>query len=139
MLDIDRFKQFNDRLGHLGGDAVLVATAATLRRSLRDEDYLCRWGGDEFCAMLPRARSEQAQVAVKRILKMFEELDFSIEGRPIRIEISVGMVTDEGTAKSFGSLVRQADKAMYRAKQADQNGYAFALDIHTELVEFRTC
>jgi diguanylate cyclase (GGDEF)-like protein len=128
LLDIDRFKQVNDKYGHAAGDAVLKTVSATLRRTLRDEDFLCRWGGDEFCALLPRAKREQAQTAAARVLQAFEELSFTFEGKAIKITISMGIMTEENRAKDFSSLVAQADAALYRAKKSGRRRFVFALD-----------
>lgn len=127
MIDIDHFKQFNDEFGHVAGDAALVIVASTLRRSLRDEDFLCRWGGDEFCALLPRANSEQAEIAAKRILLGCEELHLLFEGRRIEIRVSAGAAIKTETVKDLSSLVERADMAMYRAKRG-QTGFALAPD-----------
>jgi diguanylate cyclase (GGDEF)-like protein len=132
IFDIDHFKQVNDRHGHTAGDVVLSAVAATLRRNLRDEDFVCRWGGDEFCALLPRARREQAQKVAERILQAIEELDISFEERTIKVAVSIGVVTDEGQAKDVSELVGRADVALYRAKAAGRKRIAFAVDLDPE-------
>jgi diguanylate cyclase (GGDEF)-like protein len=118
LCDIDRFKQVNDKYGHKAGDEVLCAATAALRESLRDEDFLCRWGGDEFCALLPRARFEQAHAVADRVTEAFAELEVIIEGKPIKLAISIGAVTYEGGGQDFSSLVDEADEAMYEAKKA---------------------
>jgi len=128
MIDLDRFKEVNDRCGHLAGDALLQAVAANLRNSLRDEDFLCRWGGDEFCALLPRARREQAEEAAKRVLRAFESFDFPHAGESIRITVSIGVASDESRSKSLPALVSRADKALYQAKGAGRNRLAFAAE-----------
>lgn len=122
MFDVDHFKKVNDQYGHATGDAVLKATATTLRRSLRDEDFLCRWGGDEFCALLPRAKSEQARSVADRVIQGFSEADFPVEGKSIKIAVSVGAASYDGKGKDFSSIVKEADSAMYRTKQAGRNG-----------------
>jgi diguanylate cyclase (GGDEF)-like protein len=126
VFDIDHLKEINDAHGHAAGDAVLVAAAAAMRRSLRDEDFLCRWGGDEFCALLPRAGREQAQVVMERVQKSFADLGFKYEDEAIPITVSTGMAADEGHAQEFSSLLRLADTALYRAKQAGRNRFVIA-------------
>jgi diguanylate cyclase (GGDEF)-like protein len=126
MFDLDQFKQINDRYGHAAGDAVLNTVVATLRNCLRDEDFLCRWGGDEFFALLPRAKREQAQNVAERVLTSFEALNFSIEEQPIEIAVSIGIVTHEGSSKDIASLVLLADAALYQAKEAGRKRFAFA-------------
>jgi diguanylate cyclase (GGDEF)-like protein len=128
MFDIDHLKQVNDQYGHAAGDALLKAAAATLRHTLRDEDFLCRWGGDEFCALLPRASREQAQNAAERVIQAFEELDFSYRGTAIPASVSIGIATDESHPDDFSSFFERADAALYRAKEEGRNNFAFALD-----------
>ena len=128
LFDIDHFKQVNDQYGHAAGDALLKAAAAALRRTLRDEDFLCRWGGDEFCALIPRAGREQAENVAGRVLQAFKELDFSFKGITVQASVSIGIVTDESHKENFSSLFDRADAALYRAKEEGRNNFAFASD-----------
>lgn len=128
VFDIDRLKHINDTYGHHAGDAVLLVAARTLRAGLRDEDFLCRWGGDEFCALLPRADRDQAQTAIKRIHQAFVDLDFKYEGTSIEVTISTGIVTDNKQTREVSTLLKQADAALYRAKEAGRNRFAVAAD-----------
>jgi len=131
VFDVDHLKGVNDARGHAAGDAVLVAAAAVMRSSLRDEDFLCRWGGDEFCALLPHTERDQAQVVIERIHKNFEELKFEFEGQGIEISVSTGMAADESHAKEFASLLKMADGALYRAKQSGRNRFSIAAEEST--------
>ena len=126
VFDVDHLKEINDAKGHAAGDAVLVAAAVVMRSSLRDEDFLCRWGGDEFCALLPHTEREQAQGVMERVHRNFEELNFEFEGQVIEISVSTGMAADESHAREFSSLLKMADSALYRAKQAGRNRFAIA-------------
>lgn len=126
MIDLDQFKQVNDRYGHTAGDEVLIRVASTLRDSLRDEDFLCRWGGDEFLALLPRARRVQAQNVAERILESFDAMDFSLDGDPIDIAVSIGIVTNETGIRDLASLIAIADSALYEAKNTGRRRFAFA-------------
>lgn len=126
MIDLDQFKQVNDRYGHTAGDEVLIAVAATLRESLRDEDFLCRWGGDEFLALLPRAHGEQARQVAERILQSFSTLNFALGEDPIDIAVSIGIVANENGAKDLSALIAQADTALYQAKKTGRRRFAFA-------------
>jgi len=128
LFDIDDFKLVNDRHGHTAGDAVLKAAAATLRRNLRDEDFLCRWGGDEFCALLPRARREQAQEVAERVLCDFESLDFAQDKIAIKVTVSIGIVTGASPSDNFASLFDQADSALFRAKESGRKKFVFATE-----------
>jgi diguanylate cyclase (GGDEF)-like protein len=126
VFDIDHLKEINDTHGHAAGDAVIVAAAATLRGSLRGEDYLCRWGGDEFCALLPRASHEHAQNVTERAYECLENLEFHHEGAAIKVSVSTGIVTNEGRSKDLSALLKLADEAMYRAKQEGRNRFVLA-------------
>lgn len=126
LFDIDYFKQVNDHYGHATGDAVIVAVARTLRGCLRDEDFLGRWGGDEFLALLPRARREQAQNVAERVLQSFEEFSFPLDGKSIQVAVSIGIVTNEGGAKDIPALIKLADGALYQAKASGRKQFAFA-------------
>ena len=118
IVDVNHFIRFNDELGHLAGDAALVAVAASLRSSLRTEDFLCRWGGDEFCALLPRSGITEAQAAAQRTTENVSQLKFFAEDKPVKIEISVGTATGGNNAEDLAFLMKQADDAMYLDKQA---------------------
>jgi diguanylate cyclase (GGDEF)-like protein len=133
VVDIDHFKKVNDEHGHSAGDALLKAVADALRRSLRDEDYLCRWGGDEFCALLPRADWDDARSVGERVLKTFRQLNFSFDGKAMDISVSIGITCDEDHAKDLPALLELADTALYRAKEAGRDGLAFALRNNPEL------
>jgi len=128
MIDIDHFKQINDQHGHVAGDVALRAAATTLRSSMRDEDFLCRWGGDEFCALLPRARLEHATVVAERILEAFRDFNFHLEKGPIEIALSIGITTYNSSAKDLTELVDRADAALYEAKNTGRNRWAIAPD-----------
>jgi diguanylate cyclase (GGDEF)-like protein len=126
MFDIDRFKPVNDKYGHAAGDAVLAAASATLRSCLRDEDYLCRWGGDEFCALLPRADSEQAKNVAERVLRSLDEARFTHEGKSIEVAVSIGIATSTGDTQPLASLIERADSALYLAKRTGRKRFALA-------------
>jgi diguanylate cyclase (GGDEF)-like protein len=126
VIDIDHFKQVNDLHGHSAGDALLKAVADGLRSSLREEDFLCRWGGDEFCALLPRASRDQAQHVAERALRSIGGITLSNLGAEIGVEVSIGIVTDEEHVKTLTALVDLADHALYRAKLEGRNRIALA-------------
>jgi diguanylate cyclase (GGDEF)-like protein len=126
VFDLDHFKAVNDKHGHSAGDALLKTVANALRSSLRNEDLLCCWGGDEFCALLPRANRDQARIVAERILRSIGGLTFSHQGKEISIEISIGIMSEEDHLRSLASLVDLADAALYRAKQEGRKRLAFA-------------
>jgi diguanylate cyclase (GGDEF)-like protein len=129
IFDMDRFKEVNDTLGHAAGDAVLIQAAAAIRQSLREEDYLCRWGGDEFCALMPRAGWEQAENAGERVKRSFEETRFEIEGRVFNLAVSIGIASDEPPSKDLAALIRQADADLYRDKKGKRSENAVAAPV----------
>jgi diguanylate cyclase (GGDEF)-like protein len=126
ILDLDHFKEVNDRYGHSAGDALLRAAATTLRLSLRDEDFLCRWGGDEFCALLPRASRSQAEIAARRVLEAFQDFRFEHEGHRIEVSVSIGITSESSGSVTLSQLFLAADNALYLVKSGGRNAFAFA-------------
>jgi diguanylate cyclase (GGDEF)-like protein len=116
MMDLDTFKEVNDRHGHNIGDLFLRHSADAIRQSLRGSDIACRWGGDEFCVLLPQTEVEAARATAERIRKGIEALSPTLIG--IRATASVGVATYptdfDGTVED---LVKRADQALYRAKR----------------------
>ncbi|MBN1239905.1 MAG: GGDEF domain-containing protein [Gammaproteobacteria bacterium] len=118
MVDIDNFKRFNDHYGHIAGDRVLAAAAATLREYLRPTDLIARFGGDEFAILLPATRPEDAERTARRIRE--ELIQRSPASLPAPVTISVG-ITDARDGDSVEAMVHRADAAMYRAKDAGRD------------------
>ncbi len=123
MLDIDGFKQFNDRLGHGAGDALLREFSHMMRSHLRKSDILCRYGGDEFVVIMPDSSIHDTQERVDRMRVLLKGLPkiHSTEKIPNIISLSAGMafMPEHGTTAS--ELLRAADKAMYRAKKSGRD------------------
>jgi diguanylate cyclase (GGDEF)-like protein len=126
MIDVDDFKRVNDSHGHATGDRVLKSVAVALRGTLRDEDYVGRWGGDEFCALLPGATCEEAKRVAGRILKSCETHTFMRDQESISLSLSIGVATIDISVGSFDRLMAIADAALYRAKEAGKGRYAVA-------------
>ncbi len=117
LLDLDHFKDVNDSLGHAAGDELLRRVAARLSTSLSDEDILARLGGDEFAVLLPRVgagRAVQAAVALIRAL----EQPVVVDGVHVQTDASIGIALGPEHGSDLGTLLRHADIAMYRAKNA---------------------
>jgi diguanylate cyclase (GGDEF)-like protein len=118
MLDLDEFKQINDRHGHLAGDRYLRSVGPALRTSLRLADLACRYGGDEFCILLPETDSAGARIIAERIRAAVGSLVVDADGAPVRTTASIGLAVhplhDGGDLKA---LLRAADQALYRAKR----------------------
>ena len=125
LVDIDHFQRFNEEYGNAIGDFILRAAGDALLRSLRDEDYLCRWSGDQFCALLPGISRAQAERTVERALAAIGGLDIAVEGKPVRVEASIGVVTRENSALEFPLLVKLADVALHRARENGQDRSVF--------------
>ncbi len=118
LLDIDRFKDVNDTLGHPRGDALLVEVAARLRRTIRDADTVARLGGDEFAILLPVVESvAAAETFATRVRAVFEE-PFDLEGMLLHVDTSVGLAVLPEHADDVTALMARADIAMYTAKAA---------------------
>ena len=126
MVDVDRFKGINDAYGHEVGDFILRSVAMALRRGLRTEDYLGRWGGDEFCVLLPGTTREQAEVVAERVMTIFQTLEIEVQEKPIGLSISLGAASVDHSVGGFEVLLRMADQALYRAKAKGRRGYVFA-------------
>ncbi len=123
ILDLDRFKEVNDSMGHHCGDVVLELVAARMRRSLRSADLLARLGGDEFAVVVPVEDADDACRVALRILQVFKE-SFEVEGRSIGLSASVGIALYPEHGTTVESLLRFGDIAMYAAKRAGGGRYA---------------
>ncbi|MGZ8650122.1 MAG: putative bifunctional diguanylate cyclase/phosphodiesterase, partial [Solirubrobacteraceae bacterium] len=121
IIDIDRFKELNDALGHHAGDAVLAQIGPRLRTILRPDDVLARLGGDEFAVLLPRARS--AEEIGRRIARTLEDR-FPVDGIDVQVAASVGIALFPEHGEDADTLLRRADVAMYQAKTS-RSGHAF--------------
>ena len=125
-MDLDGFKQINDRHGHLYGDRLLMAIAQRLRGNKRQEDTLARVGGDEFILLLPHIANKNDVInSVTRILEAIEA-PFDIDGIEIKSTVSIGIAFYPDDAHDRASLIAAADKALYAAKHAGKNNYAWA-------------
>ncbi len=127
MLDVDNFKIFNDRFGHEAGDAVLVDLGALLRQSVRGEDAVSRYGGEEFIVLLPGADQDVALRRTESIRRKVELLTVDHHGQPLgRITISAGIAVYPLHAKDPNALLRAADQAMYASKRNGRNRTSLA-------------
>lgn len=122
IIDLDDFKQINDRYGHLCGDAVLSDTADVLRGYFRASDLIGRIGGDEFLVFLPDLKSEYAGKKATRLRQALEQI--AIESKSGLLACSVGSAAFPQDAKDFFGLYRCADRALYSVKRDGKNGYA---------------
>ena len=124
MLDIDHFKDVNDRFGHLTGDYVLKELAAALRKRIRKEELFARYGGEEFVVVLPESGREVAVTFAEIVRKMVEEHTFEFEGHPLSITVSVGVGLIAPDITTVDELIKKADDKLYEAKRAGRNRVA---------------
>jgi diguanylate cyclase (GGDEF)-like protein len=126
LLDVDEFKQVNDRYGHPAGDRVLGQIARRLRQSFRDTDLVCRWGGEEFAVLLP----ELAQGTPEEVLAILERARHAVGGRPITlgpglaspmVSVSGGLALYPTDGRDAAELLRRADASLYAAKRAGRD------------------
>ena len=124
MVDIDHFKQINDRLGHLAGDACLKAIAGLLSAGARKVDLVARFGGEEFVVLLPETAAEGALLAGERMRARIQAEPVSIReaAAPLAVTVSIGAATAHSAVTvTFEELLGLADAAMYRAKRDGRN------------------
>ena len=120
MLDIDHFKTINDTYGHLTGDSVLRGLSSILQKRLRPNDKLGRYGGEEFCAILPETSLQSAVKIAEELRVMVASHSFNAEGKEIRVTVSIGaacLLPDMG----MEHLYKGADEKLYQAKRTGRN------------------
>ncbi|BAU23361.1 diguanylate cyclase [Caldimicrobium thiodismutans] len=127
MIDLDKFKWYNDHLGHKAGDKVLIVVGDVICHSTRLKvDKVCRYGGDEFVVILPYTDWKQSLKVIERIFKKWRRLPFE----PVTLSIGVAELIDRGSLEaSVSDLINRADSAMYKAKKREGN--TFVVDEET--------
>jgi diguanylate cyclase (GGDEF)-like protein len=127
VIDIDHFKQINDRYGHDAGDLVLIGVANALKANVRGAQFVGRQGGEEFVALFESANVEDARVAAERLRAAVSEATYSLgeahasSESPISATVSIGVATLTANDQSFADLLRRADRALYAAKASGRN------------------
>ena len=123
-VDLDRFKNINDSLGHLFGDRVLVEVARRIQGCLRQVDTLCRLGGDEFLLLLHKAEAAAAEMVARRVIEALSQ-PFQMEELQFSVSCSIGVAMFPTDGVSMDDLIRCADTAMYSVKERGRANYRF--------------
>ena len=130
MADIDHFKQFNDIHGHAAGDAVLVQVAHFLQAHVREADFTCRYGGEEFLMILPEATREITQLRAEQIREQIHGLQVQYQGQSLEavtLSLGVAMFPQHGSTKEL--LFNAVDSALYRAKHEGRDRVIVAVQV----------
>jgi len=120
-IDLDRFKQVNDTLGHDAGDAVLRTIARELMACVREEDIVCRAGGEEFVVILPGTGEYALRERAELVRHTVEREAITTFGNPLQVTVSIGLALFPGHGTTTSALMRAADSALYQAKGAGRN------------------
>ncbi|MDC7235966.1 MAG: GGDEF domain-containing protein [Spirochaetales bacterium] len=126
VMDIDKFKNFNDTYGHLAGDEVILNLARTLQKTIREGDILSRFGGEEFTVLLPYAGRKEAWQASERLRVSVEEMVTEYQGEILKVTVSLGIASYNSYEKlSENNLLKRADTALYQSKKNGRNRSSF--------------
>ncbi len=131
LMDLNRFKEINDTLGHFYGDYLLQMIAPRLWKSVRNSDTIARFGGDEFAVVLPGVDLEQAINISEKISRSMEE-PFQVEGSRLSIDVSIGIAVYPEDGRDSDTLLQRADVALYGAKKAGNTNFAVYSADHDE-------
>lgn len=121
MVDVDHFKSFNDKYGHLVGDQILRSISLLIQENTREIDYIGRYGGEEFCVVLPDTDSEGGLFVAERIRKSIEEADIHAYDAKLKVTVSIGIASVPKDAENALELIDKSDWALYRSKKRGRN------------------
>ncbi|MBK8959496.1 MAG: diguanylate cyclase [Proteobacteria bacterium] len=127
VIDLDLFKEINDRYGHAAGDKVLATVASKLKEVIRESDVLCRFGGEEFVLLLPETSVSDARTMLEKLRNHIADCPFRHKDTPVRVTMSSGVAQFQAS-DSVDSVFERADLAMYAAKQGGRNQVCTELD-----------
>ncbi len=121
-IDLDDFKKINDTFGHICGDEILKKVAMSLKSNVRESDYVCRYGGEEFVIILKNTNFEKAMKKAESLRKIINSIELLCNANQIGVSASLGVSTlENGNFKSEKRLLAEADSAMYKAKELGKN------------------
>lgn len=132
LIDLDLFKQINDRHGHAAGDDVLCQISALLLQSMRPSDICCRYGGEEFLLVLPGMGLQTAVERAQALRQQVAERRWLADGQPIGVTLSVGVACAHNARVAPAALIDMADRALYQAKAEGRNRVCMAGDARTQ-------
>jgi diguanylate cyclase (GGDEF)-like protein len=121
VIDVDRFKQINDTVGHSAGDRVLAEVAAVCRQSVREVDVLARLGGDEFAVLMPSTSREQGRAVAERVRIAIHDTLGAGADESVPVGVSVGLAASPHGEATVEALMKLADEALYEAKHEGRN------------------
>ncbi|MFH1888525.1 MAG: GGDEF domain-containing protein [Candidatus Omnitrophota bacterium] len=121
MVDIDYFESFNDRYGHIVGDAILRELSKAIQENIRQIDLICRYGGEEFSLILSETDKEAAKFAAERIRLAVQDRRIRVYDEELKVTVSIGISAYPDDGKDMVKLIDAADSALYRAKQEGRN------------------
>jgi len=121
MFDIDHFKLFNDTYGHAAGDAMLTALGGFLKTNTRSSDIACRYGGEEFIMIMPDATAPEAAKRAETLRLNIKDLKIDYDNKPLSISLSFGVAAFPEHGDNVDMVIRCADNALYKAKEAGRN------------------
>jgi diguanylate cyclase (GGDEF)-like protein len=125
LIDIDNFKFINDNYGHPSGDEVLRRLSQAALKTIRAQDYWARFGGDEFCVLLPSTDAEEALILANRLREAYASITFMFGSKAIKSSISIGIADTSQVGLNYHNLLSAADQALYRAKLNGRNQVIF--------------
>jgi len=121
VVDIDHFKLFNDQYGHAAGDAVIRRTGELIAQTLRENDKVARFGGEEFVVLLREVSEHEAHELAERVRVIVEESRTEVDGQALSVTVSIGCAAITGQERDVEELIERADRALYDAKAAGRN------------------
>jgi diguanylate cyclase (GGDEF)-like protein len=133
MIDIDHFKEINDRFGHAAGDSVLQRVAVLCSVEKRESDVLARMGGEEFAILLPETTRNAAAQAAERLRNLISDSGPTAFGQKVDITVSIGVASYSASMSGIHALLRKADQALYAAKNSGRNKVKVATDPDVEI------